>query len=354
MRPTAHKVLLIAAALLVATWSPAAPAAGPDPLFESHDVLEIRIRGPMATLIGKRPDDEDLPATASWREADGRVVEVDIGLRARGNFRRRRETCPFPPIRLDFKKSEVKDTLFEKQDKLKLVTHCRDRSSRHEQVLLREYVTYRILNQMTDVSYRVRPFLVTYEDSESKRRDLTAYAFAIEHKERMAKRVGLPMVEVERISAEELDPAFTNLMSVFQYLIGNTDYSPIAGAEGETCCHNSALFGGDGTAILPVPYDFDMSGMIDAPHGGHNPRFKLRSARQRLYRGRCSFNAHLPASIEAFADQKEALYALVENEPLLSKSSKKSMRSYLNSFYKVLESPKHVERNLVGACVGAE
>ena len=350
MRTQARRIALVAVALSVMLPA-AAVAEGAAYLFDSHEPLDIRIEGPIATLMRDRPDDIDLSGTASWRDADGRNVEVAVGLRTRGNYRRQSDTCPFPPIRLNFKQSDVKNTLFHKQDKLKLVSHCRDNSTKAEQVLLREYLTYRLFNALTDFSYRVRLLNVTYVDTGSGGRERSAHAFAIEHKDRLSKRIGLPLLEVPRLDAEALDPAKTNLVSLFEYLIGNTDFSTIAGAADRNCCHNITLFGGDASPAVPIPYDFDMSGMVSAPYGGHNPRFKLRSVRQRLYRGRCAFNAHLPDSIAAFTAIKAALYALVENEDTLSKSSRKSMRTYLNSFYKIIETPKQVERRLVKACV---
>lgn len=342
---------LVIALSFVATATFAQSAKAPDPLFQSVEPLEIRISGPISTLMRERSDEVDLPATASWRETDGRTVEVSIGLRARGNYRRNKKTCRFAPIRVDFKTSDVKGSVFHKQDKLKLVTHCR-KLSNFEQSVLREYVAYRMLNVLTDISYRVRLLNVTYSDTDSEDRETRAYAFVIESKDRLSQRIGLPIVEVPGVEQAELDPGFTNLISVFQYMMGNTDFSPLAGAKGENCCHNTNLFGGDETALFAIPYDFDITGMVNAPYATPNPRFKLRSVRERRYRGRCAFNAHLPESLQAFRDKKEALYALVENEAVLTKSSKNGMRKFLRSFYKVIDNPKSLDRRIVTACVG--
>jgi len=335
----------------VAAGAAAQTPAEPDRLFQNHDLLEIRIVGPITTLTRKRPDDEDLPATATWTDSDGRTVEVSVGLRTRGNYRRDRKNCTFPPVRLNFKSSEVVDTLFEKQDKLKLVSNCKKSSSRYEQAVLREYLSYRFLNVLTDVSYRVRLLRVTFDDTESKRSH-DSYAFAIEHKDRFSKRTNLPIVEIPGTTPSQLNPVFANLMSVFGFLMGNTDFSQIAGAEGENCCHNVNLYGGEATGLFPVPYDFDITGMVNAPYASPNPRFNLRSVRHRLYRGRCINNQHLPASLEKFAQAKNTLYALVENQEQLSSSSRKNMRSYLNSFFKIIEDPKAFDKKITQACSG--
>lgn len=347
----ALRMSLLATALFACSAS-AQTSANATALFSSDDLVEIAISGPIDVLKRERSDEEELDGTVSWTERDGRNVEVAVKLRARGNYRRRRDTCQFPPIRLNFKTSELDGTLFDGQDKVKLVTHCRDNSSRYQQPVLREWLTYRMFNLMTDLSYRVRLLRITYRDSDGKRDDHTAYGFVIEPKELLAERTGLSIVEIERTSLSDLAPEYTNLTSIFQLMIGNTDFSPLAGAEGETCCHNVNLFGGGDKPLYPVPYDFDMSGMIDAPYASPNPRFNLRSVKQRLYRGRCVNNAELPETIQTFQDKRDALYALVLNDQYMHARSRRSMQKYLDSFFKLIDNPKTIDRKIIRACVG--
>ncbi len=348
-----HCVRLLVFVLLVSSAN-AAVAQSPgdvDPLFRSQDALDVRLVAPINAIKRERSDEEELDGTLRWTEADGREVEVAVKIRARGNYRRRRDTCPFPPLRLNFKTSEVEDTLFDEQDKVKLVSHCRDGSSRYEQAVLREWLTYRMFNAMTDLSYRVRLLRITYEDSDRSRQMDPEYAFFIESKERLSARTGLSIVEIERSSVDDLDPAYTNLTSIFQYMIGNTDFSPIAGAEGEICCHNVHLYS-DGDRIYPILYDFDMSGMIDAPYSSPNPKFNLRNVKQRLYRGRCAFNAHLPDTIQAFKDRRDALYALVGADQHIHKNTRRALTKYLDSFFAVIDSAKNIDRKIIRACLG--
>lgn len=345
------RAILSAVCPLLLLLGGSAAAGDPDPLFRDHAIVELTIRGPIRTIVRERSDEEDLPAIARWQDAGGEIVETEIGIRARGNFRRNRQTCRFPPIRLDFKKSAVEDTLFHKQNKLKLVTHCFDDHRTYQQVLQREYLVYRMLNELTDLSYRVRPLKVTYEDTEGD--DVREeYGMAIEHKDRFAKRTGLPVVEISGTSVAALDAEFTNLVSVFQYMIGNTDFSPIAGPEGDDCCHNTNLFGGEDGPLYAVPYDFDMSGFVDAPYAKPNERFRIRTVRQRLYRGRCVNNEHLPATIAAFIEAKPRLYSLIDDHELLTKRSRRDSRRYLESFYKEIEDPREVQKELADECLG--
>ncbi len=340
---------LIAIALLFA---PALAVAGEaDPLFQDDALIEVTITAPMKALLGHRPDEEYLPGTLSYREADGRIVEFDIGIRTRGNFRRQPRVCPFPPLRLNIKKSQAEGSLFHEQDKLKLVAHCRDNSERYEQNLLREYLAYRILNTLTDISYRVRLARVTYVDSERRDKDRVRYAFFIEHNSRLSRRLGLEEISTSRIGVADLEGPYSDLTSLFEFMIGNTDFSPVAGAEGEDCCHNTTLFGNEGEAIYAIPYDFDMSGLVDAPYAEPNPRFRIKRVTQRLYRGRCDYNDHLQTSIQLFQDSRDAIYDLIDQQAGLEDSTRKKVRKFVDRFFDVIDNPKKVHREISSKCI---
>jgi len=320
-------------------------------LFTSNDVLEITIRGPFSTIMRVRSRDEDQPATLTYSDPEAGDVTVELGIRTRGRFRHQEEVCPFAPLRLNFRKSTVKGTLFAGSDKLKLVTHCRNGAAPYTQALLKEHLAYRILNQVTDNSFRVRKMRVTYVDSERGDRERTYLAFVIEHRDQLAKRIGVAVNSREAAEIRLLSPAQTNLGSVFQYLIANTDFSPIRAAPGEPCCHNNVLFGDEDGNILPIPYDFDMSGIVNAPYAEPNPRFGLRNVRDRLYRGRCANNANITSSTEAFIARKQAILDLVANEENFTNGTRKKTLKFVNEFFATIEDPKKMQANLVQKCL---
>jgi len=322
----------------------------PDPLFQSEEVLEVRIVAPFNTILSNRAEEKDTDGKLLHTDEAGDVSEFDVGIRARGLFRRKKENCPFPPLRLNFKGAQTKNTLFQKQNKVKLVTHCKDKSTRHEQSLLSEYVAYRILNELTDVSFRVRLMRITYVDTDKRGKERVAYGFIIEHKDRLAKRLGITAVDIEKTSVNSLQPDYLNLISMFHYLIGNTDFSPIAGAKA-ACCHNHVLFGKDGERLFSVPYDFDQAGLINAPYGTTNPRFGLRSARQRLYRGRCANNRYLDETISLFQSKQNRIIEHATAQEGVEDRYGKVMKSFLDKFFATISSPKQVQKKLVKKCV---
>lgn len=340
-------------------WTPAAAAVflllppviarAADPLFADDGRLEVRIAAPITQLMRERPDDEELDGLFSYRDASGRATELDVEIRTRGNYRRQRRTCPFAPLRLDFPRSRADGTLLENQDKLKLVTHCRN-AREYEQAVMREYLVYRMFNLLTPLSYRVRALEVTWVDTDKDDRENTRFAFLIESKDRLAARTGLELLEVDHYEIGRLDPAYANLVDVFQYFAGNTDYSLINGADDDDCCHNTHLFVGDGGPVFAVPYDFDMSGLVDARYATPNPELGIESTRDRLYRGFCDHNEHLAASLELFERRKPEFYALIDELPGMTNGSRKGMRRFVDRFFRMSDDPKAVDNELVTEC----
>jgi len=319
-----------------------------DPLFQDEEVLHLNITAPLSTLIRKRPKDDYLPGLIEYTEADGNVVKLDLEIRTRGHFRH--ATCDYPPLLLNLKKKQTDGTLFENQNKLKLVIHCGE-AEKYEQVVLREYLAYRILNAVTDMSFRVRLLRVKYNNSEKSGGGQERYAFLIEHKNRLGARYGLKDLKVDRATVASIQPDRLNLTSVFEFLIGNTDFSPIAGAPGDECCHNYVLFGTENDPIVAIPYDFDQSGFVDAPYAVANELFRIRSVRQRVYRGRCVNNEHLDASLKRFSDRRDAIYKRVREQEGLEPRVRKRAIRYIDDFYELIDDPQDVERKILERCV---
>ncbi|MDH3416034.1 MAG: hypothetical protein OEM64_06985 [Gammaproteobacteria bacterium] len=321
----------------------------PDPLFASDEIIDVEIEAPFGLLASERPDDEEVAGKFRYTADDGSLVEFDVAVRTRGRLRRTKEVCQFPPLRLNFKKSEVKGSLFDKQDRLKVVTHCR-KQARYEQAIISEYLAYRIFNLLSDASYRVRLLRATYTYSDEERQ-VQSYAIFIEHKDRVGKRLNAKTLQIEKSMIQDLRRPDLNLASVFQYFISNTDFSPIESAPGEDCCHNQTIFALEGGPNYTIPYDFDQSGLVNAPHALPNPRFKLRSTRVRLYRGRCVNNGYLPATLKLFNDKRDDIEALVRSQQELTKGTAKLMLAFIKKFYDTINTPKRLHREIVKKCI---
>lgn len=320
------------------------------PLFDDDSMLTVTIEGPLKTIMRKRDESEEYPAIFRYTNADGTETTLDILLRVRGKFRAKKETCNFAPLRLNFKKKLVEGTLFEGQDKIKLVTDCQSSKSRYQQILLKEYLAYKILNVLSDKSFGARLLRATYIDTDKDNKSRESYAFFIEEKEHIGERIGLPMVKIPRTKYSALDPVQSNLVNVYEYFIANTDFSLIAGPEGSDCCHNTVLYQKDGEPIVNIPYDFDHAGLIDAPYAEPNPRFKIKSVKRRVYRGRCSNNALLDSAFQHFLDNRDAISQVVTGLDGFDEKSVKGTMSFIDDFYKDISAPKNIEKKFIKKC----
>ncbi len=348
---TAGWTVLAAGIMLAQDVSSAGPA---DSLFAEDSVLEVTIEAPLSTLMDERPDEVYLEGSFSYLEKDGTRTELSLKLRTRGNYRRDKKHCDFAPIRLNFRQGEVQGTVFAGQDKLKLVTHCRSRNSSFEQVVAREYLAYHLLREVTPVSYGVRMFRITYVDTESES-EITRLGFVIEDDEAVARRNGLEVVKTRRILPEELDRNRQSLIHVFEYMIGNTEYSFINPEPDKDCCHNVDVLAESGTApYLPLPFDYDFAGMVNAPYAEPNPRYPIDEVRTRFYKGICDDNDVLPHTLDRFIERRDALQQVVDSADFLSRGSRRTLQQYLDAFFRIISDPKAVHKRLVEACAESE
>lgn len=357
MRSAPRSIALHGAALLLVMAAPAARAAdGADPLFASLEPVALHISAPLNAMARDRADDPEyrqgtLTLPSGQDPAGAAATTFQIKIRPRGNSRRDRSVCKFPPLRVNFKKSEVQGTLFHGQDKLKLVTHCRS-GDRHTEYVYKEYLVYRMLNQLTDAGFRVRPLRISYVDSDRGDDEGTHFGFFIEHKNRLARRLDLKPIEPDRIDHGRLEPMHASLMDLFQFMIGNTDYSFIAAAPGESCCHNATLMENADGRVLPMPYDFDITGFVDPPYAVVDGQLPIRNVRTRLYRGLCRDDDSHQRAVDRFRAGRDAILEPVRSETDLDQRDRRRAVDYVLGFYEVLENPRKLEREVYDACRG--
>jgi len=314
------------------------------PLFNSHDILELSLTFNWKKMVFDVGDDRSShDALLTYFETDGDSVSIHVEIEARGNYRRSRDNCDFPPIRIMFPEDTVTNTLFSGQDKLKLVTHCVDNRKIFSEYLLREYLAYRIYNLLCDESYKVRLARITYNDSEGKNKQLTRFAFFIEKTKHLASRIGGIEIEFSGLAKEITDTELTLLFSVFQYLIGNTDWS-IPGL------HNVKLISLPGPKYIPVPYDFDFSGHVGTHYAIPDPKIPIESIFQRLYRGPCVELDTILSILELFNSKKPEIYSLISDFEYMEKKEREKILRYYNKFYKTLNNDKKIKREFILNC----
>ena len=332
----------------------AAAAAERHPLFRDHSTLKAVLTAPVSQTYAQRDSDVRLYFPGQWTYLDenGESHRLDVSIRIRGNFRK--EYCELPPIRLNFKKGQVKGTLFAGQDKLKLVSPCLH-GIESQQKLLLEYMAYRIYEILTDYSFGARLIRLSYVDSDEKLQSWTDLAFVIEDEGDIGKRLDLDAARVAENQFDELDQAKTALVELFQMMISNHDYSVLQGASGEYCCHNSVMYTSEAAADkrIPIPYDFDMSGLVNARYASPPSHLPIRLVRTRFYRGLCQPPDVMDEAVAHVLSKKEEILALFEH-PDLSRLSRNRNLSYLKKFFAILEDKDDFREQVIDRCRGAD
>lgn len=333
--------------------SGSAAAAERAPLFQDETTLKAVLTAPISQAYAQRDQDVRIyfPGQWTYTNSDGESQRLDVSIRTRGNFRRK--FCTLPPLRLNFKKSQVKGTLFKGQDKLKLVAPCQN-GVVSQQNVLKEYLAYRIFEILTDRSFGTRLIRLSYIDSDDKKNSWTDLAFVIEDDADVAKRLKLDQLRVAYNEFHQLDHPTTALVDLFQFLIGNSDYSVLKGPEGDYCCHNTEMYVDEKAADsrITIPFDFDMSGLVHAEYAAPPSHVPIKSVRHRYYRGLCQPADVLDAAVAHVQSKREEIMTLIEETEELSTLSRTRTESYMRSYFEILDNKARVDREIVGRCRG--
>jgi hypothetical protein len=332
--------LVLLSAATVAT----VPAPGQSGLFDSHEVLELRIAADFHGLMAERDSLQLKPFRATISYGSGGAVHVGANLKLRGHWRRQKRNCDFAPIKVDFQKGARTGTIFDGQGDLKLVVHCQ-KGERFQQYVLREYAVYRLYNLLTPLSHRVRLVRTRYVDTSGRSDSLlSAYAFFLENDRKAAERNGAEPVKLPGARWEDVDADQGALVSAFLYLIGGSDWS-LPGL------HNILLFRpqepGD---MLPVAYDFDWTGIVNTSYAKPDHRLPIRSVRERLYRGICRTPEEWGPVLAGFKEAKAALYAVYDSVPGLDPGYIHDTRRYLDEFFEMIADPRRLQREMIDPC----
>ncbi|MBC5772590.1 hypothetical protein H8S95_00815 [Pontibacter sp. KCTC 32443] len=309
-----------------------------NPLYTSEELLEFKLSMDYKELLQDRGDDRKYhPAILSYTEADELVTVMNLKVMVRGNRRRDESVCAFPPLLLNFVRKTSQHTIFNKVNKVKLVTHCIN-----EDYVIREFLVYKLYNVLTSNSFRIRLCRVTYEDLNSKRKTEQKYAFMLEDDDEMAKRNNGRIVPNKlMLKMQEMNEQEMATLAFFQYMIGNTDWSvPYR--------HNIDLVSLDSMeAPIPVPFDFDYAGIVDAPYAFPPPELSILSVRQRLFRGYTYSPNTIRKTINTFNALRTALYGVYTQCDLLESSYRKRTLKYLDDFYDTINDPKDFEKKIL-------
>jgi hypothetical protein len=285
------------------------------------------------------------PATVSYTDSAGKEIVIPARIKTRGIWRLK--NCDYPPIRLNFKGEDTKHTVFHGLDQPKLVNYCRNDDT-YEQYILQEFQLYRIYQLLTPVSHAARLLKLTYADSADPAKPLaTRYAFIEEEPSTLAARNNGKIMKIKGATPDNLEPFHDALVGFFSYMIGNTDWS-ISGL------HNAEIVGQNSGDFIPVVYDFDFAGAVNARYATVDPKLAIRRVRDRMYRGYCVPPEEYPKVVELFNAKKDSIYALYHDDigKLLKPNIVDETLKYYDEFYKTINDPRQLKREIIETCIG--
>jgi len=330
----AKKLLLIAKVYfsLLTGFFPVFGQTRPDSLFSSNVPLEIGMNISIERLKNSNGDSAWVSDMLYYRNNAGLSDSIKVKLKTRGFYRLNQ--CYFPPLSIKIAKKEAKGTGFEGNRKMKLVVPC-DNQKRSNALIVREYLCYKLCEVITPYAFRTR--LVNLDLTEQrgrKTRNFKLKGILVEDLEKLAKRCDAKAEEKTSIPPDGLQDTSALRFYMFQLLIANTDWST-------TAQHNVKLIHQRSGNYISLPYDFDLSGVVNAPYSfvslDAGTQLPIDNVTQRLYRGYCRAPGVTEfVRREMLAKEKEliAVPEILKGE--LDDKEIRGLKKYLDEFFDIL------------------
>lgn len=312
-------------------------------LFDKDEPAVISLTYNIKEFLRNKNKDKYVKASLVYQINDTINISKEIRLKARGH--NRREVCPFPPLWINIRKANFNSSYFEDTKKLKLVTYCA-RSQANMNYVLKEYLIYRMYNIINPNSFRVRLVKVKYIDTGRKNKEYDSWGFFIEPEEMMAHRLNASVLKRDNISYQITEPRETDIMSVFQYIVGNADYSILSRQNVKLIMLNDE----PKNSIVPIPYDFDYSGFVNASYAIPGDKLGITSVKERYFLGPCRSDDTYIQIFDYFFERKEEVYQVLESFEYLDKRTKNEALHYLDEIYSSTIDKNYIKRNLRRTC----
>lgn len=306
--------------------------------FAEDSIIQFTITTDIRNLLAEKKSLKDIDASVSFKFPDSSEIQETIKLRPRGHSRK--EHCYLSSLMLLFNSNPSNKLAFLKN--LKMVAPC-GKSSSDEQYLLKEYLTYKIYNLLTDLSFRVRLLRVTFNDIRKNVNSFSQYAFLLEDIDAVAKRNSHRQKKGIRYSPAGLQSSQSTLMCIYQYMIGNTDWSI-------PNYHNVKLVvprEDTNSLPLPVPYDFDMTGLVNPPYAGTSAILGIEKVTDRLYRGFPVTTREVETVVALFLQKEKEIIGSIYSFNLLNRKSKHEMATFLYGFFSEIKNKGSVKANFI-------
>ena len=313
------------------------------PLFQTLEPLPLKVSGSIKYTKGNSNDSTYITNQVFFQHPDGRQDSLQYNAKVRGNFRLK--TCYFSPLKIQLKPKNAKDTPFAGNKNLKLVLPCQNTSDKNR-LILKEYLCYRFYELITPFYFKTRLTAIALtETSKKKPRSYELLGFFVEDNQKVAERNGGKVMKELKLHPKYFDDLNTIRHDFFQFMIGNVDWS-------SSFQHNSNILKISPAKYVPLAYDFDMAGFVNAAYARENaPAMSNGDIKSRIYRGYCREKSLMKSVREEYIKLEPSIFSLLDNyKEEFPKSEFSEMRQYLEQFFKILNNDTAFESQILNSC----
>lgn len=311
-------------------------------LFEIQTILPVKLSYSVKDVEKNTNDSTYIKTELSYQNEVGEWQPLEVDIRARGNFRRK--NCYFAPIKMKINSKVSDKTLFEGNKSLKLVLPCLLQKRTNDNIM-EEYMAYKLFETISPYHFMTR--LLDVDLTEEKNRKNVPHKLKgifIEDDKKVAHRHNGNVLE-RSVHPLQQDDVCSVQNDFFQYMIGNTDYS-------SAYQHNQKLLFID-KRTMPLPYDFDMAGLIDASYSVvsqiQGESLGITEVTQRMYRGFKRDEQIIQQVRQEFLANKDKMIAVVDSmEPYFENPNEFSKaKKFILDFFPILENDGTFKREIL-------
>ena len=310
-------------------------------LFASQQPLSIRLDVSLSKIRKHTDDSTYLPIVIHYKTPEGLWDSIPASVRTRGHFRKKH--CFFPPLRIKFKKKDTEGTLFGGTKSLKLVMPCQSSQTSND-LILKELLCYKLYEAASPYVFKTRLIDITLNDKGKNVKTHQLQGIFIEDDDATAKRYNAQVFEVAKFDPLRFQDTSSLRLDFFQYMIANTDFST-------QFLHNIKVIQTKNGHFIPIAYDFDMSGVVNASYATYDENLGIKSVRERYYKGYCRDEKVAQAVREDYVNREQSIIAVIGAfDTFFEPKEIEGLKKYLNEFFVTIKDDRAYSERLIGKC----